>query len=286
MKPAPSLRLVRNRVLVAALLLPALASAHRATGQSGETPAVRQSTLVGLARQDIVWVVGAYGPPHGWRKDDAARSLFSRGQNMNVYNWQRRVGSTTLSAVESGEEVGGWLAKGSRRFTGESPLLALVARHNVSPRVPRAQALTNPTYENVVATVLRSRNIKVARGRLTQHLRVDLNGDGREEVLLMAHSRADMGRVPRTVKNDYSLAVLRCVVDGKVKNITLASDVYTRAQPFTASQRYAVAGCYDIDGDGTLEVALWSGYYEGESMEIYKFDGRTARRVLAAGWGV
>jgi diketogulonate reductase-like aldo/keto reductase len=79
MKPALSLRLVRNRVLVAALLLlPALASAHRATGQSGETPAVRQLTLVGLARQDIVWVVGAYGPPHGWRKDDAARSLFSR----------------------------------------------------------------------------------------------------------------------------------------------------------------------------------------------------------------
>jgi hypothetical protein len=64
------------------------------------------------------------------------------------------------------------------------------------------------------------------------------------------------------------------------------SDVYRKAQPFTASQRLCFAGCYDIDGDGTLEVALWSGYYEGESMEIYKFDGRTARRVLTAGWGV
>jgi hypothetical protein len=154
------------------------------------------------------------------------------------------------------------------------------------PRVPRAQALANRAYENVVAAVLRARNIKVARGRLTQHLRVDLNGDGTEEVLLVAHSRDSMGRVPRTVKNDYALAVLRCVVNGKVKNITLANNVYTKPQAFTASQRFAVAGCYDIDGDGTLEIALWSGYYEGEGMEIYKFDGRTARRVLTAGWGV
>jgi hypothetical protein len=205
---------------------------------------------------------------------------------MNIFNWQRRVGSTTLSAVESGEEVGGWVVKGSRRFTGESPLLALSARHNVSPRVPRAQALANSLYENVVAVMLRAKDLKVARGRLTQHLRVDLNGDGKEEVLLCAHSRDALGRMANAAKNDYALAVLRCVADGKVKNIELQSDVYRKAVPFTASQRYSFAGCYDIDGDGTLEIALWSGYYEGESLEIYKFDGRTARRVLVAGWGV
>jgi D-Tyr-tRNAtyr deacylase len=59
--------------------------------------------------------------------------------------------------------------------------------------VPRAQALANPTYESVVAAMLRAKNIKVARGRLTQHLRVDLNGDGTEEVLLVAHSRDSIG---------------------------------------------------------------------------------------------
>jgi hypothetical protein len=233
-----------------------------------------------------VWVVGAFGPPRGWINDSQARSLFTRGQSMNVFNWQRRVGSTTLGAVESGEEVGGWVASGNRRFMGESPLLALSARHNVSPRVPRAKALKNPTYENAVATMLRAKDIKVTRGRLTQHLRVDLNGDSKEEVLLCAHSREALGQVANAAKNDYALAVIRCVVDGKVKNIALRSDIYRKAQPFTASERHAFAGCYDIDGDGTLEIALWSGYYEGESLEIYKFDGRTARRVLVAGWGV
>jgi aryl-alcohol dehydrogenase-like predicted oxidoreductase len=75
-------RTVRNRVLVAAmLLLPTGTALQHAVGQGSETRAVRQQTLVGLARQDMVWVVGAYSPPIGWRNDDAARSLFTRGQN-------------------------------------------------------------------------------------------------------------------------------------------------------------------------------------------------------------
>jgi hypothetical protein len=268
------------------LLLPALISAHHAVGQGSGARVMRQPTLVGLARDNIVWVLGTFDPQRGWRNDNQARSLFRRGQNMKVFNLQRQVGSTTLGAVESGEEVGGWLAKGSRHFAGETPLLAISGVHNVSPVVPRAQALLNPTYENVVAAMVRAQGVRAARGRLTQHLRVDLNGDGTREVLLCAHSRDALGRTSNAAKNDYALVVLRCVADGKVKNIPLQNDVYRTAQPFTASQRYAVVGCYDIDGDGALEIALWSGYYEGESLEIYKFDGRTARRVLAAGWGV
>lgn len=246
----------------------------------------KSPAIVGLIHEDAVWVVGAFDPLRGWRNDTQSKSLFASGQTLKVFDAQRQIGSTTIGAVQSGEEVGGWLAKSSKPFDSENPLIAIGAKHNLMPRKPRPQVLNNPLYQGVVANVLKLEGVNVARPRLTQHVRVDLNGDGTEEVLLVAHSRDEMGRTPRTVRNDYSMAVLRCVVGGKSKTILLDSDVYKTGQQFTASQRFVLAGCYDLDGDGTLEIAIWSGYYEGDSVQIYKFDGKTARRVLTAGWGV
>jgi hypothetical protein len=54
----------------------------------------------------------------------------------------------------------------------------------------------------------------------------------------------------------------------------------------TAMSRYEFIGCVDITGDGHLEIVLYSRQFERDGVEVFTFDGKTARRVLGADWGV
>jgi hypothetical protein len=265
---------MKSRVLALLTVLGIVASA----------PAAPQRSLLGLVHGDTVFVVGAHEKGRGWLDDNKAKPLFKTGQAFGVWNLTSRVGQTKIGPVMTNEPIPGWSAVGSRNF-GDKTLLAISSPY-VSRRVPRVQNVNQAVYLGVVQNILRQNKLAAAKARLTQNLRVDLNGDGRDEVILAAHSRAQVGREPRILKNDYAFLALRFVRNGKVSTQLLEREFYAQPQSFAAPNRFEILGCRDLDGDGTLEIIAHSAYYEGDAVTVWKFDGKSARVVLAAGWGV
>ena len=150
--------------------------------------------------------------------------------------------------------------------------IGLAASWNAQPRKVRVAATTQPTYVEVVRDFLNRRGIAEPKVAITQILRVDLEGDGPEEVLISAtHYGRKREEVPVYAPSDsYSFVCLRRLAAGKVTTELIDGEFYPKAKEANAPNIYQVSAVLDLDGDGKLEVVVESRYYEGEATTIYR----------------
>ncbi|PKL46939.1 MAG: hypothetical protein CVV42_14695 [Candidatus Riflebacteria bacterium HGW-Riflebacteria-2] len=163
-------------------------------------------------------------------------------------------------------------------------LLAVGSRHNGMPRRPRLQTDGLKPYEELVAGYLKKNGI-FAEPQIQQVVRVDLDGDGSEEVVVVA-GNADASNT-RFVENTYSLVLFRRLVNGKVLTDILHEHYYHENSEGMADSpsSYETVFAVDINGDGVLELLLYGRYYEGFWYEIYEFSSKGLKKVLSAGLG-
>ena len=276
-----------KRRLIAGFLAGSLAAAAALLPARAQQRANGAPVLIAWVGNNSLWVAGAYVPGRGWQNDEKARPLFRTPRTFTTFNARGgKQGSVTVRKLEA-SEIGGTWGQIGRTFPEGVEFLALSGASPAASRRATAGTLQHPEYRRAIAGLLRRDGVATARGgaRLTEHLRVDLNGDGREEVLLCAHSR-DLGRVTDVRKDDYGLAVVRFLDRGTVRTAVLNKQVYTRGADFGAPQGFNALAFVDIDGDGRLEIVLADRYYEGWGFSVFTFDGKTVRKVLAPGWGV
>lgn len=157
-------------------------------------------------------------------------------------------------------------------------IIAIAGSWNALPRVPRAQSLAVPTYRAVVASLLRAKGIVTPIVRIAQVYRVDLDGDGVDEVLINATNHQGTNGLNGSVSPDskageYSMIVLRKIVKGKVQNTVIAGAFYPKSKTFNAPSVFKIAGAFDVDGDGKLEIVTKGRYYEGDWTTIYTVSG-------------
>lgn len=234
-----------------------------------------------------VWLGGGYFSGKGWRSDAAAKSALYPGTRWQLFGLNGVGPSVTTGAVLPPDMPEGVTAAVRAPVSIPRPMIAVSnASAKAQPRLPRVQSLNQPLYQNIAAELLRARGLKVKSARLTQLLRVDLNGDGVEEVLLSARSRPEYGKTPEERKGDYSLLALRYVVGNQVKNVVLDATVSPGAVAFSAPSNFEFMAFVDVNDDGRMEIVGQSSYYEGWGIGVWQFDGRTVRRVVDAGWGV
>lgn len=168
--------------------------------------------------------------------------------------------------------------------------IAVAGEWNAMPRVPQALSTSDPVYRQIVARLLRQHRIVSPKINLTQILRVDLEGDGVDEILISATylagglNRRDGPMAIRVKPGDYSVVILRKVVGGKVKDIVLGGEYYPKASDATATQ-YEVVGVLDLNGDGKMEVVVSIDYYEGSSSTVFRINGTRVDNVFGCGWG-
>ena len=158
---------------------------------------------------------------------------------------------------------------------------------NPLPRTAKAVNLQDKTYLRVVADILRGKGLPKSKAVIEQAVKIDLDGDGTDEVLLTASAYG--GKIsPEGKAGNYSFVLLRKVVAGKVKNIFLAEEYVKKSVQFGVPTRFEVSGIADLNGDGKMEIVVFGEYYEGSGSSVYEIKGDKPIEIkeLSAACGV
>jgi hypothetical protein len=150
------------------------------------------------------------------------------------------------------------------------------AKWNPAPRIPKPIDPENATYKTVVANFLKKRGIARPVVKIKEAFRIDLEGDGVEEVILSATYYKD-GLSPGASPGDYSFVMLRKAVGKTVTDHFLKGDFVLKKIVFGAPTENHLLGIADLNGDGKMELVLYGFYYEGQFSSA--FEMRNGRPV-------
>jgi hypothetical protein len=170
---------------------------------------------------------------------------------------------------------------------GEGDVVGVNGSWNAQPRLPKVQGTEQPEYRKVVSDYLRGAGLVNPKVTILQLLRVDLDGDGTEEVLIAANSAAGepgmfMGR------GDFSVVLMRKVACGRAQTIPLVSEVELKdhKDPRQTGQYHhkeTVVALLDVDGDGVMEVITTYRSTFDAGKTVYEVKGPKPKPVLGTG---
>lgn len=159
------------------------------------------------------------------------------------------------------------------------------ARWNPTPRTPKEIDPKNRVYRAIVRKFIRTKGIKSPDVEIKKILKVDLEGDGQDEVIIQASNRKDRPGFD-TKTGDYSIIMLRKIVKGKVKEFLLAGDITTKDIEGDIPYNYELSAILDLDADGKMEIVVYGAYYEGSWAEAIQLKNGKAKSILNSGCGV
>ena len=140
------------------------------------------------------------------------------------------------------------------------------------------------TYAAFAGELLAERGLNVPDPAIKQLLQVDLEGDGVNEVLVVAE---DVTEGLFAQDGDYSIAFLRRSVQGSVQTAILGESVIVIAEDPVVNS-YSVGAVADLNGDGKMEIVITTAYYEGIGVEVWEYvdDDQGPVPRIASGCGV
>jgi hypothetical protein len=150
---------------------------------------------------------------------------------------------------------------------------------NVTPRIVQKIPTDHPTYVEELENWLVGQNIPEPVVEISQILRVDIEGDGTEEVLISAsHFAETTGH--SAANGDYSLVLMRKVVGNSVVTIPIVADYYYEEVEAQFPYTYATLFLADLNNDGVLEILVGVERWEGSGVIVYEVDGTNMRMVF------
>lgn len=149
------------------------------------------------------------------------------------------------------------------------------ANWEVLPRKWQAASLTDAVYKKAVADVLRARGLAKSPVKIEKAVRVDLDGDGADEVLLLAtHLIGDYE------PGSYSMLLMRKIVGGKVRNTLVGANFLTKKDEYYGGE-YTLSGIADLNGDGKMEVMVEISAYEEGWIKVFEINAGKLTEIKA-----
>jgi len=221
---------------------------------------------------------------HRWIAAEKMEKLIKAPLTLELYT----IGNhQTLTFVSEAEECHlGWKPQSGPELNGGVAIQA--PNWNPLPRTPRAIDTHDPAYVNVVRNILLTAGLKKPDVNINEGFKIDLDGDGQDEAIIVAshsqHGVSELSGVGReTATGDYALVIIRKIVSGKVQTIFVVKDIRRGANTSGLARGYHISAIADLNGDGRMEIALYSAYYEGSSADIFYLNGTKLMAVLGCG---
>jgi len=241
-----------------------------------------------IVEADTGYLFGGSADGKWIKAEKAAKSMKGRTA-FRVFGLNQEIGKATGGKPKSADaEVCSDMLEVALPSKPNDGVIALSAPWNALPRKPQIVDPTQQVYVDAVREFLESRRMSDPKVKITRILRVDLEGDGEEEVLINATNFfTEDGDVPldTAAPGSYSIVLLRRVVAGKVETELIAGEFYVKDES-SASNLYEITGVLDLNGDGKLDIIVHSHYYEGSETTIYDCAGGKCEAALSVGCGL
>lgn len=224
-----------------------------------------------------------------WIKAEQAAKSVGKKTTYQVYGLTKKVGQITAAKPKSVAEVCPDTLTVSLSSKPKDGVIGLAAPWNALPRKPVIADATQPVYVEAVRDFLKTRGIADPKVRITRILRIDVEGDGEDEVLINATNyfdQPDEAPIDAPKRGSYSIVILTRVVAGKVQTQLVAGEAYPKPDESVLPHVYKIAAVLDLNGDGKLEVIVHSFYYEGGQTTIYRCQPDRIEEVLSVECGV
>lgn len=245
----------------------------------------RAADICPIVEVETEFVIGAYSGGK-WLPSDKAAKAIKPGTNYKVYSLTGEVGTSKGGKPVANQDVCPDVFTVELTPKPDKGAIAVAVPWNPMPRTPKIADPTQPVYIQAAHDFLVSHGIKDPKVKITKIVRIDLDGDGEDEVLLSATNYFTKDGVPSdSPAGSYSFVLLRRVVNGKVITQMVAGEFHPSGKKFNAPMKFEIEGVLDLDGDGKMEVLIQGNYYEGGGTTIYRCTPSKVEEVLSVACG-
>ncbi|HZM22638.1 MAG TPA: hypothetical protein VFC02_12900 [Anaerolineales bacterium] len=152
---------------------------------------------------------------------------------------------------------------------------------NVTKREVVELSAEGQIYQQAVIDWLTAMGMTEPSPSTLQVFRVDIEGDGVDEVFISATHLDDPQHTPKA--GEHSIVLMRKVVGNDTVTKLVVGDHYNVEQPeMTYPRTYSLANFIDLNQDGVLEVVVDIHRWEGFGAFVVQVDGQDVIRRLGA----